>query len=122
MRISVCFDTCHTHDAGYDVKQNFQQVIDHFDQVIGINYISVFHVNDSKNMMGAKKDRHENFGFGHIGFDALMGVIYHDAFLDIPKILETPYVDGHPPYKQEIEMIKNKQFEPDLLKHIINDA
>ncbi|MBN2300565.1 MAG: deoxyribonuclease IV [Acholeplasmataceae bacterium] len=118
-RVSVCFDTCHTHDAGYDVKENFQSVIEHFDQVVGTKYISVFHVNDSKNIKGASKDRHENIGFGEIGYDSLLKVIYHPDFNDIPKILETPYVDGKPPYKEEIEMIRNKVFIPNL-KDIIS--
>lgn len=113
-RVSVCFDTCHTHDAGYDIKENFQGVIDHFDQVIGKKYISVFHINDSKNPQGASKDRHENFGFGYLGFDALIKVVYHEDFKDIPKILETPYVDGNPPYKAEIDMIRHKAFDPEL--------
>lgn len=113
-RVSVCFDTCHTHDAGYDIKENFDGVIKHFDEVIGKKYISVFHINDSKNPQGASKDRHENFGFGYLGFDALIKVVYHDEFKDIPKILETPYVDGHPPYKEEILMIKEKSFDPEL--------
>jgi len=113
-RVSVCFDTCHTHDAGYNIKEDFDGVIKHFDEIIGKKYISVFHINDSKNPQGASKDRHENFGFGYLGFDALIKVVYHDEFKDIPKILETPYVDGHPPYKEEIEMIKEKSFDPEL--------
>ncbi len=114
-RISVCFDTCHTHDAGYDIKNDFNGVMKHFDDVIGKTYISVFHVNDSKNICGAAKDRHENFGFGHIGFEALMGVIYHPDFEHIPKILETPYVEGNPPYLEEIEMIRSKVFDEELI-------
>ncbi|MDY0074714.1 MAG: deoxyribonuclease IV [Acholeplasmataceae bacterium] len=117
-RVSVCFDTCHTHDAGYDVKENFDQVIQTFNRVVGIDKISVFHINDSKNKKGAAKDRHENLGFGYLGFDALMKVIYHPMFLDIPKILETPYVEGKPPYKEEIEMIRSKVFDPELVNKI----
>lgn len=113
-RVSVCFDTCHTHDAGYDIKHDFEGVMKHFDEVVGKSYISVFHVNDSKNEQGASKDRHENFGFGYIGFDALLKVIYFKGFEDIPKILETPYVEGVPPYLEEIEMIRAKTFDPDL--------
>lgn len=115
-RVSVCFDTCHTHDSGYDIKHNFQSVIDEFDRVIGKEYISVFHINDSKNIRGARKDRHENIGFGEIGFEALMEVVYHQDFIKIPKILETPYIEENAPYKEELEMIRNNQFNPNLKK------
>src|SRR5690554_3761720 len=98
-RVSVCFDTCHVHDAGYDLVNQLEATLKSFDDIVGLNYISVVHVNDSKNILGAAKDRHENIGFGHIGYDTLINVIYHDAFKDIPKILETPYVDDNPPYK-----------------------
>lgn len=117
-RVSVCFDTCHTHDSGYDIKENFKGVIEEFDRVVGNEYISVFHINDSKNEQGSRKDRHENLGFGYIGFEALMEVIYHPAFVHIPKILESPYIDNNPPYKEEIQMIRNKSFDP-LLKERI---
>ena len=120
-RVSVCFDTCHVHDSGYDVKNNLDAVLKEFDETVGLNKISVVHVNDSKNEQGARKDRHENIGFGHIGFDALIDVIYHDKFKDIPKILETPYVEGMPPYKHEIIMIRNKTFNPNLIEDIKNN-
>lgn len=119
-RVSVCFDTCHTHDAGYDVKNDFNGVMKHFDEVVGKDYISVFHVNDSKNDKGAAKDRHENFGFGYLGFESLLKVIYHPDFVDIPKILETPYVEGNPPYKEEIVMIREKSFDPQLVEKLKN--
>ncbi|MBF7029430.1 deoxyribonuclease IV [Staphylococcus kloosii] len=123
-RLSVCFDTCHTNDAGYNVKEDFDGVINEFDKIVGIDRIKVLHVNDSKNPIGAHKDRHENIGFGHIGFDALNYIIHHDSFKDIPKILETPYVgedkkNKKPPYKYEIEMIKNQKFDPDLKDKIL---
>lgn len=123
-RLSVCFDTCHTNDAGYNVKEDFDGVINEFDKIVGIDRIKVLHVNDSKNSIGAHKDRHENIGFGHIGFDALNYIIHHDSFKDIPKILETPYVgedkkNKKPPYKYEIEMIKNQKFDPDLKDKIL---
>lgn len=117
-RVSVCFDTCHTHDAGYHIKDDFQGVINLFDQIVGKDKISVFHVNDSKNSIGAAKDRHENFGFGFIGFESLLKVINHPEFEGIPKILETPYVNGNPPYKEEIEMIRKGQFNPELIEMI----
>ncbi len=118
-RVSVCFDTCHTHDSGYDIKNNFKAVMKEFDKIVGNHYISVFHVNDSKNDVGARKDRHENIGFGFIGFNALLEVIYSEEFSSIPKILETPYVNDNPPYKEEIKMILNKKFEGDLKDNLL---
>ncbi|RIO05386.1 deoxyribonuclease IV, partial [Mammaliicoccus sciuri] len=114
-RLSVCFDTCHTNDAGYNVKEDFDGVLNEFDKIVGIDRIKVLHVNDSKNPQGARKDRHENIGFGSIGYDALHYIVNHDAFKEVPKILETPYVgddkkNKKPPYKYEIEMIKNGTF------------
>jgi deoxyribonuclease-4 len=117
-RVSVCFDTCHTSDAGYDIKNDFDGVIALFDSIVGKEKISVFHINDSKNPQGASKDRHENFGFGHLGFDSLIHVIYHKEFTHVPKILETPYVDEKAPYRYEIEMIRNQTFDPNLLEKI----
>lgn len=124
-RLSVCFDTCHTHDAGYNVKEDFDGVLNEFDKIIGVDRIKVVHVNDSKNDIGAHKDRHENIGFGYIGFDALNYVVHHDTFKDIPKILETPYVgedkkNKKPPYKHEIEMLKSQTFDPNLKEKILN--
>ncbi|TDM42580.1 deoxyribonuclease IV [Macrococcoides goetzii] len=126
-RLSVCFDTCHTHDAGYDIVNDLDGVLEEFDKIIGIDRIKVVHVNDSKNVQGARKDRHENFGFGNIGFDALSKIVYHEVFKDVPKILETPYVqvgddkkNKKPPYKFEIEMIKNNQFDSELLEKIMH--
>ncbi|MDW4298574.1 deoxyribonuclease IV [Staphylococcus saprophyticus] len=122
--LSVCFDTCHTHDAGYNVKEDFDGVLNEFDKIIGVDRIKVVHVNDSKNDIGAHKDRHENIGFGYIGFDALNYVVHHDTFKDIPKILETPYVgedkkNKKPPYKLEIEMLKQQKFDEDLKNKIL---
>lgn len=110
--ISVCLDTCHIHDAGYDLT-DFDAVLDEFDRIIGLKYLSVIHVNDSKNIRGASKDRHENIGYGEIGFDILHGVITNPRLEHLPKILETPYIKAEPsyaPYKYEIEMIKKGQF------------
>lgn len=116
--IGVCIDTCHLSDAGYDLR-DFDSFLDKFDEVIGIENIGCVHVNDSKNDLGSHKDRHENIGFGKIGFDTLMGVIYNKRLENIPKILETPYVDReYPPYKFEIEMIKNKKFDEELISKI----
>jgi deoxyribonuclease-4 len=124
-RLSVCFDTCHVHDAGYDIVNDFDGVLNEFDKIVGLDRIKVVHVNDSKNPIGAHKDRHENIGFGHIGFDALNYIVHHDAFKAIPKILETPYVgedkkDKKPPYKFEIEMLKKQTFDDDLKNKIFN--
>ncbi|RIN95153.1 deoxyribonuclease IV [Mammaliicoccus sciuri] len=124
-RLSVCFDTCHTNDAGYNVKEDFDGVLNEFDKIVGIDRIKVLHVNDSKNPQGARKDRHENIGFGSIGYDALHYIVNHDAFKEVPKILETPYVgddkkNKKPPYKYEIEMIKNGTFDSDLKEKIFN--
>lgn len=118
-RVSVCFDTCHVHDAGYNIKEDLEGVLKEFDEIIGLDKITVVHVNDSKNELGAAKDRHENIGFGFIGFDALIDVIYNEVFKDIPKILETPYVENKPPYKHEIQMILSKEFNPNLKELII---
>src|SRR5699024_2861884 len=125
-RLSVTFDTCHVHDAGYDIKNDFDGVLNEFDKIIGIERIKVLHINDSKNERGAHKDRHENFGFGHIGFDALSYIVNHAEFKDRPKILETPFVgpdkkNRNAPYKYEIDMIKSGTFDPNLL-HNINPA
>jgi deoxyribonuclease IV len=124
-KLGVCIDTCHLNDSGYDIG-DFDKVLDKIDHIIGLDRVRCVHVNDSKNILGAHKDRHENFGFGELGFDNLLKVIYHPKLSDVPKILETPYVSLddsntdrlYPPYKFEIEMIRNKQFNPDLLKDI----
>ena len=120
-RISVCFDTCHTSDANYDIKDDFDGVLDEFDRIVGIERISVIHLNDSKNPQGAAKDRHENLGLGHIGFDSLISVVYNERLSHLPIILESPYVEGKPPYKHEIEMIRNKRFNQNLIEDILND-
>ena len=121
-KLRVCFDTCHISDAGYDIIHHFDDVIDKFDQILGKEQIAVFHINDSKNIPGAAKDRHANIGFGEIGFDALNYIVHHKDFENIPKILETPYVPdlenakkSYPPYKYEIEMLRNNTFNPNLL-------
>lgn len=124
-KLSVCFDTCHTHDAGYNIVEDLDGVLNEFDKVIGVDRIKVLHINDSKNEKGAAKDRHENIGFGHIGFDALAKVVHHPQLQEIPKILETPYVgedkkNKKPPYKFEIEMLRNQSFDTEVLTRIVN--
>lgn len=124
-KIGVCLDICHLNDAGYDIS-NFDSILDEIDKLIGIDKIKCIHINDSKNILGSKKDRHENIGLGSIGFDNLINVIYNKRISNIPKILETPYVTVdnnskdkiYPPYKQEIDMIKNKCFDNNLLDKI----
>lgn len=120
-RLSVCFDTCHVHDAGYDIVNDFDGVLEQFDKAIGLDRISVIHVNDSKNEKGAMKDRHENIGFGHIGFEPLNYIVHHPQFQNVPKILETPFVGLDPkkknaPYKFEIEMLQDNTFQPDKIE------
>lgn len=113
--IGVCLDTCHINDAGYDLNY-FDKVLDLFDKIIGLDKLKCIHVNDSKNIMGSHKDRHENIGYGHIGFDNLINIVYNKRLDNIPKILETPYIDKtYPPYKYEIEMIRTKKFNKNLI-------
>ncbi|MDE7312279.1 MAG: deoxyribonuclease IV [Eubacterium sp.] len=111
-KLRVCFDTCHTHDSGYDIVHDFDGMVEQFDKVVGKGQIAVFHINDSKNVCGASKDRHANIGAGEIGFDALWKIVHHPDFLEVPKILETPYLADpqdakkkYPPYKEEIERL-----------------
>lgn len=127
-KLRVCFDTCHTSDSGYDIINHFDEVIEDFDRIIGKDQIAVFHINDSKNIPGSAKDRHENIGFGQIGFNALNHIVHHPDFEDIPKILETPYIPSpsdpgksYAPYKYEIAMLRRGIFEPDLKERIIAD-
>ena len=128
-KLRVCFDTCHTFDSGYDIINDFDGVIQDFDKMIGKDQIAVFHINDSKNVLGAKKDRHENIGFGQIGFDALNYIVHHKDFEKVPKILETPYVPipgnskkSLSPYKYEIEMFKKNEFNPHLIEDILGET
>ena len=119
-RLSVCFDTCHVHDAGYDIVNDFDGVLDEFDRLIGLDRLKVLHINDSKNVRGAAKDRHENIGFGEIGFDALCHIVHHEKLMHVPKILETPFVgpdakNKQAPYAVEIEMLRTKTFKPELI-------
>ena len=117
-KVGVCLDTCHLNDSGVDISK-FTEYLDSFDKVIGIDKIKCIHVNDSKNALGAKKDRHENIGLGTIGFDNLLNVIYSKQLKNVPKILETPWINDCPPYKFEIEMIKNKKFNNDLVNDVM---
>ena len=126
-KIMVCLDTCHLNDAGYDMS-NFDSFLDYFDKKIGIEKIGCIHVNDSKNTISSHKDRHENIGVGYIGFNNLLNILYNKKLENIPKILETPFVstkDGlkdrvYPPYKFEIDMIKDKKYNNNLYDDIRN--
>ena len=126
-KIGVCLDTCHINDAGYDIS-NFDKVLDEFDSIIGLDKLKCIHVNDSKNDVASHKDRHENIGYGYLGFDNLINIIYNKKMENIPKILETPYVTKtddskeriYPPYLFEIEMIRNKKFNNNLITDIRN--
>ena len=127
-RMAVCLDTCHISDAGYDIINNYEQVIEEFDKVIGLDYLKVIHLNDSKNEAGAHKDRHENIGFGHLGFETIMKFVNDPRFSNIPKILETPYIPSEvkkdisfAPYAYEIAMIKSNVFNENLKEIILKE-
>ena len=113
-RIGVCLDSCHMNDAGVDISK-LDEFLDEFDKKIGIDKIKCFHLNDSKNQIGSHKDRHDNIGYGTIGFDNLINITTNKRLEGIPFILETPYINRNskeefPPYKYEIENVRNKKF------------
>ena len=108
-KVYICLDTCHINDAGYDLN-NFDEFLNEFDQKIGIDKIKCIHINDSKNNLGTHKDRHENIGYGTIGFQTLINIIYNKRLEGVPKILETPFINDQSPYKTEIKIIKEKKF------------
>ena len=123
--LGVCLDTCHLHDSGVDLT-NFSSYLEEFAREIGLEKIKCLHLNDSKNILGAHKDRHANIGFGQIGFQTLLNVINNEVINKLPIILETPYIGDYdddknrlyPPYKYEIKMLREKKFNPDLLNLI----
>lgn len=128
-KLRVCFDTCHISDAGYDIIHDFDGVMDRFDKLLGKDQIGVFHINDSKNVPGAAKDRHENIGFGYIGFEALNYIVHHKDFSEVPKILETPYVTDKnqpkkswAPYRMEIEMLRSGVFDTALKERLAENG
>ena len=104
-KIGVCLDTCHVFDGGYDIVSNLEGVIEEFDKIIGLNRLHVIHLNDSKNTLGSRKDRHEMIGKGNIGIKSIEKIINHEKFKNLVFILETPQesLDG---YAKEIEMLK----------------
>lgn len=107
-RVNICLDTCHVWESGVDIK-NTKAFINQLKQHNLLKKVKVFHINDSKNPQGHKRDRHANIDQGYIGLEALKNIIFHPFFQDIPMILETPWVNNKPIYKQEILMIKNAQ-------------
>ena len=103
-RLGVCLDTCHVWDAGYDIKDRLDQVLGHFDAVIGLDRLKAIHLNDSQNPLGARKDRHARIGEGCIGLEAMARIINHPALKHLPFYLETPNeLDG---YKKEIALLR----------------
>ena len=113
-RIGVCLDTCHLNDSGIDLNY-FDEYLDDFDKIIGLNYVKCIHINDSMNPINSHKDRHQNIGYGTIGFDILNNIVHNKRLESIPKILETPWVnrnkdDEYPPYKYEIDNFKKEKF------------
>ena len=118
-KVGICLDTCHLNDSGIDISK-FDEYLKEFDNYIGLEKVKCVHVNDSKNVMGSHKDRHANLGYGTIGFDNLINVIYNSKLKDVPKILETPWIGEYPPYKLEIDMIKNKKFNPNLEQELMD--
>ncbi|GAA3614029.1 deoxyribonuclease IV [Secundilactobacillus similis] len=129
-KLSVCFDTCHTNDAGYDIVGDFDGVLKHFDDVVGLDRLQVVHLNDSKNPQGSHKDRHELLGLGTIGFEALNAVAHHPALTSVPKIMETPWVIPDPenkkkklpPYGYEVAMLRQQRFNPNIEANVIAQA
>ena len=122
-KVYVCLDTCHINDAGYDLSK-FDDILAEFDNIIGLDKLKVIHVNDSKNIIGSHKDRHENIGLGTIGFDNLNYVVNHPKLKDVPKILETPYITfeekKYPPYLFEIDMFKKQKNNNNLINDIVS--
>lgn len=119
-KIGVCFDTCHVHDSGYDIINNFDEVIAEFDRIIGLDKLKVFHINGSLNVRGARKDRHANLGAGednpkgkdHIGRETLYKIVHHPAVQGRPFILETPWLDKKTNlYKEEIAYLRGDDSE-----------
>ena len=118
-KIGICLDTCHLNDSGVDINK-FDDYLNDLDKQIGLEKIKCIHINDSLNPISSHKDRHANIGYGTIGFDTLINVVYNPKLKNVPKILETPYIMDYPPYKFEIESILNKKFNPNLHEDIIN--
>ncbi|AQS55117.1 deoxyribonuclease IV [Novibacillus thermophilus] len=111
-KLTVCFDTCHAHDAGYDIVNDFDGVMEEFDRIIGLDRLAVLHINDSKNFRGARKDRHAPVGSGLIGFETIYNIVHHDVAKGKPVILETPWIGKEkatkrPMYEAEIALLSD---------------
>ncbi|MCT3397614.1 putative endonuclease 4 [Lentilactobacillus hilgardii] len=122
-KLSVTFDTCHTNDAGYDVKNDFDGVLNEFDHIVGLNRLKVIHLNDSKNERGSHKDRHQIIGLGTIGFKALNYIAHHDQLASVPKIMETPILKDpenkrikYNPHGYEVSMLRKQVFNPSIIE------
>lgn len=104
-KVGVCLDTCHVHDGGYDIVNSLDEVLEQFDKVIGIDRLKALHLNDSKNPVGAHKDRHEKIGEGYIGIKSFENIVNHPMLKKLPMFLETPNeLDG---YAKEIELLRS---------------
>ena len=119
-RLGVCFDTCHVNDEGVALGE-VDEVLDDFDRVIGLSRLKVIHLNDSKNPLGSHKDRHENIGYGTIGFDVLSSWTHSPRLLSVPKILETPTDGIHNPYAKEIAMLRENRYVKNWRENLIAD-
>lgn len=125
-KLSITFDTCHVHDAGYNLVNDLDGVLNEFDHIIGLDRLKVLHINDSKNPINSHKDRHANIGEGAIGYDALKRIVHHPQLMHVPKILETPWVKLDEkkklaPYRHEIQMLKSQSYNPNLISDIIEN-
>lgn len=128
-KLSITLDTCHIYDAGYDIVNDLDGVLNEFDKVIGLDRLKVLHINDSKNPFKSHKDRHANIGQGSIGFDVLNRIVHHPQLKQIPKILETPWVPVSEaskvkvaPYKYEIDMFNKQSYNENLIEEILTQA
>ncbi len=116
-KLGICLDTCHMSDSGYDISQ-IDVLIEKMNETFGSNRVKCIHINDSKNPRGSHKDRHANIGYGEIGYDIIYRFVFHPLFENVPKILETPYIEEKPPYKEEISMLKNSYIDGWMEKFI----
>ncbi|MFC0214432.1 deoxyribonuclease IV [Paenibacillus chartarius] len=125
-RLTVCLDTCHVHDAGYDIVNDLDGVLERFDKTVGLDKLAVIHLNDSKNPRGAAKDRHAPVGSGWIGFKAIHNVVHHEKLKHLPMILETPWIgkdasSERPMYEAEIALLSGKaaeRFGSEFFEHV----